>query len=122
MELTGQNWIAGRASREGSMSFAAINPVTNEQLPPNYFEASPAEIDAAAKAASEAFVEFSSRSPEQIAAFLDAIADEITALGDELISRANAETALPVARLTGERARTTGQLKMFAELVREGSW
>jgi NADP-dependent aldehyde dehydrogenase len=36
--------------------------------------------------------------------------------------RGEAETALPSARLTGERARTCGQLRMFAEIVREGSW
>ena len=56
------------------------------------------------------------------AEFLERIADEIQGLGDELIQRANAETALPEARLTGERARTIGQLKMFAGVVREGSW
>src|SRR5205085_3630948 len=50
------------------------------------------------------------------------IAEEIMVLGDELITRAHAETALAEARLTGERARTVNQLKMFAELVREGSW
>src|SRR5690606_28540093 len=50
------------------------------------------------------------------------IASEIEALGDELLQRAHAETGLPMARLTGERARTTGQLRLFAQLVREGSW
>ncbi|MCA1597376.1 MAG: aldehyde dehydrogenase (NADP(+)), partial [Chloroflexi bacterium] len=59
---------------------------------------------------------------EQIAAFLDRIADEIVALGDDLIERATRETALPLPRLTGERARTVSQLQMFAGVVREGSW
>src|SRR5204863_7983969 len=36
--------------------------------------------------------------------------------------RGEQETALPRARLTGERARTTSQLKMFADIIREGSW
>ena len=35
---------------------------------------------------------------------------------------AHAETALPTQRLAGERARTANQLRMFAALVREGSW
>ena len=33
-----------------------------------------------------------------------------------------AETGLPEGRVRGERGRTTGQLRMFAALVREGSW
>src|SRR3974390_3059802 len=44
------------------------------------------------------------------------------ALGDDLIQRGHLETGLPEARLTGERARTVNQLKLFAQLVREGSW
>ena len=62
------------------------------------------------------------RDPSQLASFLDLIAEEITGLGDELIALARAETALPEARLVGERARTIGQITMFANLVREGSW
>ena len=59
---------------------------------------------------------------EQRAVFLERIADEIMALGDELLVRANLETGLPAARLTGERARTVNQLKSFAQIAREGSW
>ena len=44
------------------------------------------------------------------------------ALGDALIERCTAETALPAARITGERGRTCGQLKMFAQLLRDGWW
>src|SRR5437588_1000168 len=61
-------------------------------------------------------------SPADRAAFLNAIADEIEALGDALINKAVEETALPAARITGERARTTGQIRMFAAMVAEGSW
>src|SRR6185369_13029822 len=43
-------------------------------------------------------------------------------LGDKLIERASLETALPNARFVGERARTCGQLRMFADLLDEGSW
>jgi len=43
-------------------------------------------------------------------------------LGDELLKRAHLETGLPEARLTGERARTAGQLRLFAQIAREGSW
>jgi NADP-dependent aldehyde dehydrogenase len=54
--------------------------------------------------------------------FLDAVAAEIMAAGDDLLKRANVETGLPTDRLTGERGRTCGQLKAFAALIREGSW
>ena len=43
-------------------------------------------------------------------------------LGDALVERASAETGLPRARIEGERARTVGQLKLFAEVVRRGEW
>src|SRR5439155_17617237 len=52
----------------------------------------------------------------------EAIAAKIMDLGDALLERGEAETALPRPRLTGERARTTNQLKMFAQIVRDGSW
>ena len=72
--------------------------------------------------ADEAFEQYR-RMPETARAdFLDAIANEITALGDALLQRAHRETGLPIDRLTGERGRTCGQLKLFASLIREGSW
>src|SRR6185312_16039048 len=58
----------------------------------------------------------------ETADFLEAIAAEILGLGDELIEKANEETALGLDRLRGERDRTTNQLKLFAQIVREGSW
>jgi 2,5-dioxopentanoate dehydrogenase len=60
--------------------------------------------------------------PELLAAFLERIGDRILAIGDQLISTCCEETSLSVDRLTGERARTVNQLRMFAGLVREGSW
>ena len=69
-----------------------------------------------------AFLAVRERDPLWPAELLDAIASQIEALGDELLERGEAETALPRARLTGERARTCAQLRMFAQIVREGSW
>ena len=51
-----------------------------------------------------------------------AIADQILALGDELLERGHAESGLPLARLTGERGRTVGQLRLFADELRKGGW
>ena len=56
------------------------------------------------------------------AEFLERIADGITGLGDALIERAQEESGLPKARLEGERGRTIGQLKLFAQVVRDGQW
>src|SRR6516165_5666023 len=65
---------------------------------------------------------YRSPGPEVLAGFLERIGDLIMAAGEKLISTCAGETALSVDRLVGERARTVNQLKMFAGLVREGSW
>lgn len=70
----------------------------------------------------DAFAAYHQCRPESRALFLETIAQNIEALGDALIQQASAETNLPAARLTGERGRTTMQLRMFAQMLREGSW
>jgi NADP-dependent aldehyde dehydrogenase len=99
-----------------------MNPATGAALEPQFHEALDAEAARAMEAAAAAFEDYRQRAPQERAQFLERIADGIEALGDALIERANAETGLPVARLTGERARTCGQLRLFAQAVREGSW
>lgn len=122
MELHGKNFIGGKLSSEGQKTFSAINPATQEELKPAFHGATAEEIDAALDSAERAFEHYRAQPREKIAAFLERIGAEILELGDPLIRRANEETALPEARLTGERARTVNQLKMFADLIREGSW
>ena len=90
--------------------------------PAQYQDATDEQITRACEQAAEAFEDFRARSPQERAALLDRIAAGIEALGDPLIERANAETSLGVPRLTGERARTCNQLRMFARLIEEGSW
>jgi NADP-dependent aldehyde dehydrogenase len=80
------------------------------------------EIGNAARAAQAAAHQFARTSAQERAAFLRRIADELLALGDSLLNRTASETGLPRPRLESERARTMNQLKMFAELVEEGSW
>ncbi len=72
--------------------------------------------------AAKSFPLYRKTSPGKRAEFLETIAANIELLGDELIRTASAETNLPTARLQGERGRTTGQLRMFAQMLREGSW
>lgn len=122
MILTGEQLIGSTFSAEGSDGFRAVNPAANEPLEPFYYEATVNEVDKAFQAAEKAFWIYRQMKSIERAAFLDKIADEIMALGDELIRRCMQETGLPEARFTGERGRTVNQLKLFAEVVREGSW
>jgi alpha-ketoglutaric semialdehyde dehydrogenase len=109
-------------SVEHRTSFRAVNPATGETLDGEFFESGIAEIDAAARAAERAFEPYAALTPTRRAEFLRAIAQQILALGDRLLDRTASETALPLARLEGERARTVGQLLLFAEWIEEGSW
>ena len=120
--LHGKSLIAGQLADAGSATFRARNPATGATLEPAFHEATAAEAAHAVGAAAEAFSEYRRRPPEERAGFLETIAAEIEALGDSLIERTTSETGLPAARITGERARTCVQLRLFAELVREGSW
>ena len=120
--LEGSQWIEGRSSAEGGSLFTAYNPTTGAGLAPEFREASAAEVDRAASAAAAAFDEYRAATPDRIAAFLEAIAEQILALGDSLLERCQAETALPLPRLIGERSRTINQALLFAQVVREGSW
>ncbi|HEX8757117.1 MAG TPA: aldehyde dehydrogenase (NADP(+)), partial [Steroidobacteraceae bacterium] len=80
------------------------------------------EVDAACALAWSAFDAYRGLSSEQRAVFLEAIAQHILAQGEALLRRAHEETALPMARLEGERARTVGQLRLFAAELRAGEW
>ncbi len=120
-ELTGNNLIGNQAASNGE-TYQAINPQTGSSIGPDFYSATEQDIDSAFQKAQEASEAYRSLAPEARAEFLEAIAEEIGALGDALLERANEETALPMPRLTGERGRTVGQIRMFAQIVREGSW
>lgn len=102
--------------------FFAVNPATGEPMEPAFHDATPDEINAAIQKASTAFPIYRNKSGAEKADFLEAIGEAIVALGDTLIARAGEESGLPQTRLIGERGRTVGQLKLFAGLLREGSW
>ncbi len=122
MELHGKHLIGNSTSTTDRQPFRAFDPTAGQPLEPVFHEATTDEINRACALAASAFDAYRQRSSEQRAAFLERIADEILALGDELIQRAKAETGLGVDRLTGERGRTFNQLKMFAAEIRDGSW
>lgn len=121
-ELHGKHLIGSQLSAEGNETFQAINPGEGKPIDPPFFMATEDEVERTIQLSATAAAAYRRVSPEQRASFLDRAADEILGLGDSLIERAHAETALPEARLVGERGRTVGQLRMFAKIVREGSW
>ena len=120
--ISGGQWIAGRVSTAGTETFFAQNPRTGESGAVPFHNATSTEIDAAVRAATDAFQETRLYPASRLAELLEAIAVEIEALGDDLLGMADSETGLGLPRLTGERGRTTGQLRRFAALLREGSY
>ena len=102
--------------------FQAINPATNEALEKKFKNTSIEELNDAVAKATLAFSSYRKKDSAAIAALLEQIAEEIMNLGDQLLTVCNQETGLPIGRLQGERGRTVNQLKLFATVVREGSW
>ncbi len=115
--LIGKNDVVGTKKE-----VKAINPATGEELEPGFKGGTAADVDTAARLAHAAFASYRETSLEQRAKFLETIGEQIMALGDDLIVRAQLETGLPRPRLEGERGRTVNQLRMFASVVRSGDW
>ncbi|RMV66330.1 D-Glucuronolactone: protein+ oxidoreductase [Pseudomonas coronafaciens pv. atropurpurea] len=120
--ILGQNFIAGGRSDLGQSLQKSLDATTGEELPYSFHQATDGEIDAAALAAKAAFPEFRQLSPARRAEFLDAIADELDQLGDDFVAIVCQETALPQARIQGERGRTSGQMRLFAKVLRRGDF
>lgn len=120
--LTGKHIIGAEFSASGHGRFYAVNPATNEILPGEFAVATQEELEQAVTKAADAFKQYRLKSGAEKAVLLETIAAEIEGLGDELIDRSVAESGLPVGRLQGERGRTTSQLRLFAALLKEGSW
>ncbi len=116
--LTGKHLIAGEwvASDQTFQSEPAHGPANTFPV------GTPALVDQAAKAAEEAFWSFGYSTREERAKFINTIADEIDARGDEITEIGTQETGLPEARLQGERGRTVGQLRLFASHILDGAY
>lgn len=120
MSISGKVYFNGAWHQGDGGQYQANNPVTGEMLQPMMTMASKAQVDAAVTAAQDAFFIYKNTTPVERALFLRTCAEEILALGDELLERVSAETGYPRARAEGERARTCAQLLMFAEFVENG--
>lgn len=120
MPLLGHSIIAGTAVPGNAGTVRAFSPALDAPVEPAYTLLDEDQVAAAVASAAGASAAYAGTSPAERAAFLDAVAEEIEALGDELVDRAHLETGLSLARLTGERGRTCGQLRMFAAVARAG--
>lgn len=114
--------LIGGEARQAAARFQGYDPATGDALIPDTSSAGAEDVAAACALAHDAAPAYAATDPETRAAFLEAIASEIEAIGDDLILRAMRESGLPRPRLEGERGRTTGQLRLFAQLVRQGDW
>jgi NADP-dependent aldehyde dehydrogenase len=111
--LIAGEWVAGETTFRSE-------PATGEAFA--FSVGTPAHIEKAAEAAEEAFWSYGYTARDERAAFLDCIADEIEARAEAITAIGTAETGLPAARLEGERGRTVGQLRLFAEHIRKGDY
>ncbi|RFU48885.1 aldehyde dehydrogenase (NADP(+)) [Paraburkholderia sp. DHOC27] len=122
MQINGDMLIGGSSVHGSKGALRAFDPVRHAEIEPVFGAGSTADVERACELAALAFDPYREAPLETRARLLEAIGENILALGDALIERAHIESALPKARLEGERARTVGQLKLFAALVREGRW
>lgn len=121
-EFKGTSLIGAFRARETGKTFTAFSPETGEAVGPEFHSASHDEMVAACLQASIAFNFLYRKSGKERAALLRAIAANLEDRKSDLVERASLETGLPTARFEGETARTCGQLRLFADLVEEGSW
>ena len=120
--LLGQSYIGFSRGQSRGSPYRCHDPATAEALSPEFFPASPKEVEQAGDLAAEAAPLLAALTGPQKAAFLRDLSRRIVAAGPALIGRATQETALSPERCQAELDRTTGQLRLFAELVEKGEW
>ena len=122
MKITGEMLIGGTAVRGREAELQALDPSSGQAVGPVFGGGGRDEVERACRLAAQAFDTYRETLPEQRARFLETIAEGLVDLGPVLVERAMAESGLPKSRLEGERGRTVGQLRLFAEVVRAGRW
>jgi NADP-dependent aldehyde dehydrogenase len=122
MVVDGVSLIGSRDVRPEGATFHGVDPRSGDELEPAFGECGATEVRAATTLAAEAFGVYRRTTPDVRAGFLESIAAGIEAVSEELWERVQAETGLPLARVQGETARTCGQLRLFASVVRDGAW
>jgi NADP-dependent aldehyde dehydrogenase len=121
-DILGQQFIDGQRSALGRKTLQSLDASTGQVLPYVFHQATEQEVELAVAAATRAFAPFRQLAPQRRAEFLDAIAEEIDGLGEDFVALVCRETALPEGRIRGERGRTSGQLRLFAQVLRRGDF
>jgi NADP-dependent aldehyde dehydrogenase len=122
MCLTGKPLIGSSYASPGDQTFQAVNPETGASLESLFYEGTSQDVDRAVALAEKAFDTYRATDNRKRGEFLETIATELLTIEKVLVDRAMQETGLPEARLVGELGRTVNQLKLFAQLVKEGSY
>jgi len=121
-QVTGQMIIAGVPVSGTGEEIRGFDPTAGVLVEPPYRYGDATNVDTACAAAAAAFPGYRATTSEQRAKFLETIASNLEARSAAIIARAVTESGLPEGRITGEVGRTTGQLRLFAAVLREGSW
>ena len=103
MDLQGTSFIGAGRGSGGAGESRAVNPVSGEEMEPAYLAEGEESVEAVCSLAAAAFVDFRERSGVEKAGFLRAIADEVDALEEEIVSRMTRETGLPEGRCRMEK-------------------
>ena len=84
-------------------------------------DTTPEQLTAVLERATAAAPVLAATLPRERAAWINAAADALDAAADELVPLAQQESGLPEARLRGEVARSSGQLRLFADALVDGA-
>lgn len=126
MELLGRSILgpdhAAKIDTRNTATFTAVDPATGKGFAPVFYSASEQDVQEAVQLADEAFAIYGKLSGSEKGVFLRNIAVGLEGIANQLVARAHLETGLPKQRLQGETARTVNQLRLFAQVVEEGSW
>jgi NADP-dependent aldehyde dehydrogenase len=106
----------------GQEYFNSYSPADDSYTTDKFFKATAEDVNASAEKAATAFQVYRQKSGKEKALFLESIAAQILSVQSELVPICVRESGLFTARIEGELGRTVSQLKMFAALLREGSW
>jgi NADP-dependent aldehyde dehydrogenase len=120
MELNGNMIIGGADIGPTAGAMRALDPRTGKEVEPPFALGTEAEVDRAARLADAAFDSYNVTTLEQRASFLEKIADKLDSVAPVLAQRTSIETGLPATQFEGETARTAGNLRKFAAVVRQG--
>lgn len=104
------------------MPTQSVDPRTGEAFGPVRKDTSAAELDSVVAAAARAALPWGRTPGADRATALRAVADALDASVDELVPLADRETGLGLPRLRGELARSTFQLRLFADAAADGSY